>query len=129
MAKTREPFGGPTMDDGARQAALRVGSNTPGAGMLPRTACRDPTLTVPTGKRARAAFGAFIGKQRYQLTRLGRRVAVLFTKAYGGVLAPGLSAVDARLPEDVAAGHPLTKAWRQWESVLDAFIQGELIAA
>jgi hypothetical protein len=28
---------------------------------------------------------------RYQLTSLGRRVAVLFTKTYGRVLAPGLS--------------------------------------
>ena len=30
----------------------------------------------------------------YRLTSVGRRVAVLFTKAYGRVLAPGLSALD-----------------------------------
>jgi hypothetical protein len=36
---------------------------------------------------------------RYQLTSLGRRVAVLFTKTYGRVLAPGLSALDLRLPQ------------------------------
>jgi hypothetical protein len=35
---------------------------------------------------------------RYQLTSLGRRVAVLFTKTYGRVLAPGLSALDPHLP-------------------------------
>jgi hypothetical protein len=31
------------------------------------------------------------GHHRYQLTPLGRRVAVLFTTVYGGVLAPGLA--------------------------------------
>jgi len=68
-----------------------------------------------------------VGKQLYQLTSLGRRVAVLSTKAYGRVLAPGLSALDPRLPDEVAVRHPLTKAWRQLESVLDAFIKKELI--
>jgi hypothetical protein len=33
-------------------------------------------------------------RNRYQLTNLGRRVAVLFTKAYGRLLAPGLAALD-----------------------------------
>src|SRR5882724_5164522 len=49
---------------------------------------------------------------RYQLTPLGRRVAVLFTKTYGRVLAPGLSALDPYLPEEVAAGNHLSTAWR-----------------
>jgi hypothetical protein len=35
---------------------------------------------------------------RYQLTELGRRVAVLFTKAYGRVLAPGLIVLDPKAP-------------------------------
>ena len=35
---------------------------------------------------------------RYQLTPLGRRVAVLFTKIYGRVLAPGLVVLDPHLP-------------------------------
>ena len=38
------------------------------------------------------------GHHRYQLTPLGRRVAVLFTKVYGRVLAPGLAELDPRLP-------------------------------
>jgi hypothetical protein len=65
---------------------------------------------------------------RYQLTSLGRRVAVLFTKTYGRVLAPGLSALDPRLPEDVVARSPLTMAWRAFEQTLDDYIQGHLIA-
>jgi len=67
--------------------------------------------------------------QRYQLTELGRRIAVLFTKAYGRVLAPGLTALDPHLPEDVAARHPLATAWRQFGRALDDFIRTELIAA
>ena len=47
---------------------------------------------------------------RYQLTSLGRRVAVLFTKTHGRVLAPGLSALDLRLPEGVVARSRLTLA-------------------
>ncbi len=43
---------------------------------------------------------------RYQLTGLGRRVAVLFTKTYGRVLAPGLSVLDPRLPEGGGRGIP-----------------------
>jgi hypothetical protein len=54
---------------------------------------------------------------------------VLFTKAYGRVLAPGLSAMDPRLPPDVSARSSLATAWRRLESVLDDFIQEQLIAA
>ena len=35
---------------------------------------------------------------RYQLTPLGRRVAVLFTKVYGRVLAPGLAELEPKAP-------------------------------
>jgi hypothetical protein len=69
------------------------------------------------------------GTQRYQLASLGRRVAVLFTKTYGRVLAPGLSALDPRLPEDVAARNRLSTAWRGLERNLDEFIQANLVAA
>ena len=54
------------------------------------------------------------GTQRYQLPSLGRRVAVLFTKTYGRVLVPGLSALDLRLPEDVAARYTLSTRWRRF---------------
>jgi hypothetical protein len=67
--------------------------------------------------------------QRYQLTRLGRRVAVLFTKTYGRVLAPGLSALDPGLPEDVTGRSALSTAWRCFEKTLDDYMQAELIAA
>jgi len=60
---------------------------------------------------------------------LGRRVAVLFTKTYGRVLAPGLSALDPRLPEDVSVRSSLATAWRRLERILDDFIQTQLVAA
>jgi hypothetical protein len=67
--------------------------------------------------------------RRYQLTVIGRRVAVLFTKTYGRVLAPGLGALDPRLPEAVAGRSPLTVAWNRFESTLNDFIEGNLVAA
>lgn len=66
---------------------------------------------------------------RYQLTALGRRVAVLFTKTDGRVLAPGLVALDPQLPEELAARHPLPTAWRRLERAIDGFIQKRLLAA
>ena len=44
--------------------------------------------------------------QRYDLTDVGRRVTVLFTKTYGRVLTPGLAAMDPALPDDVAVTQP-----------------------
>ena len=66
---------------------------------------------------------------RYQLTALGRRVAVLFTKAYGRILAPGLTATDPTLPADLAKRHPLATAWRSLDRELDRFITAGLAAA
>jgi hypothetical protein len=66
---------------------------------------------------------------RSQLPSLGRRVAVRFTKTYGRVLAPGWSALDLRLPEDLRARSPLTRAWRTFERTLDDYIQAQMIAA
>jgi hypothetical protein len=67
--------------------------------------------------------------RRYQLTVVGRRVAVLFTKTYGRVLAPGLGILDPRLPETVTRRSPLAVAWHRLESALDEFIGGNLVAA
>jgi hypothetical protein len=67
--------------------------------------------------------------RRYQLTTLGRRVAVLFTKTYARVLAPGLIELDLALPDDVADRSPLSLRWRQFERALDDFIEQELVAA
>jgi hypothetical protein len=66
---------------------------------------------------------------RYQLTPLGRRVAVLFTKAYGRVLAPGLVQLDLRLPAHVAQRSPLAQSWRGFDHALDDYITHQLTAA
>jgi len=67
--------------------------------------------------------------RRYQLTDLGRRVAVLFTKTYVRVLAPGLIMLDPRLPQDLAARSPLATAWRRLARAIEEFIDAELVAA
>ena len=69
------------------------------------------------------------GHHRYQLTSLGRRVAVLFTKTYGRVLAPGLAALDPRLPAELVRRSPLAIAWRQFDCALDHFISQALTTA
>ena len=66
---------------------------------------------------------------RYQLTKFGRRVAVVFTKTYGRILAPGLSALDPYLPEEVTARSSLSTAWRCFERALDDFMQAQPVAA
>jgi hypothetical protein len=66
---------------------------------------------------------------RHQLTGLGRRIAVLFTKAYGRVLTPGLTALDPCLPEVVAQRSPLAMAWRTLDRALERFVADGLVAA
>lgn len=68
-------------------------------------------------------------RRRYQLTALGRRVAVLFTKTYSRILAPGLTALDGDLPAGVAPRSRLATTWRRFEGALDEFMQRGLIAA
>jgi hypothetical protein len=68
-------------------------------------------------------------KHRYELTSLGRRVAVLFTKAYGRVLAPGLALLDPVLPEGAGHRSPLATAWRNLGRALDDFAERSLLAA
>lgn len=80
------------------------------------------------------AGSAFVERQwiwfrRKELTDLGRRTAVLFAKAYERVLAPGLTALDTRLPQDVAGRHPVTLAWRRLDRALDDFMESRLSAA
>lgn len=66
---------------------------------------------------------------RYLLTPLGRRVAVLFTKTHGRVLAPGLTLLDPALPAELAQRSPVARAWRRFDHALDAFVDRQLIAA
>jgi len=68
------------------------------------------------------------GHHRYQLTTLGRRVAVLFTKAYGRVLTPGLAALDPHLPQELSRRSELATAWRRLDRTLDQFIDDGLAA-
>jgi hypothetical protein len=69
------------------------------------------------------------GHHRYQLTPLGRQVAVLFTKAYGRVLTPGLTMLDPKLADDIRQRSPLATTWRQFHHALDQFITDGLAAA
>jgi hypothetical protein len=69
------------------------------------------------------------GSHRYQLTPSGRAVAVLFTKAYGRILGPGLAALDPQLPSDQARRSPLALAWKDLSKELDRFITHRLAAA
>ena len=68
-------------------------------------------------------------KHRYELTPTGRRVAVLFTKAYGRVLAPGLALLDPALPAEIAARSRLATAWRALDRALEDFTRRSLVAA
>jgi hypothetical protein len=63
---------------------------------------RQATYDLRRLKR-KGLIARIAGTNRYQLTNLGRRVAVLFTKTYGRVLAPCLSALDPGRPKDVTA--------------------------
>jgi hypothetical protein len=87
-------------------------------------------LTYDLGRLRRKGLTAQIqGTQRCQLAPLGRHMAVLFTKTYGRLLAPGWSVLDPRLPADVVARSPLGMAWHGFERSLDEFIQAKLVAA
>src|SRR5262245_61553453 len=66
---------------------------------------------------------------RYQLTPSGRAIAVLFTKTYGRVLAPGLTELDPRLPPELAKRSPLATAWRTLDHALNQYIDHGLAAA
>jgi len=65
----------------------------------------------------------------YRLTSLGRRVAVLFTKTYERVLAPGLRMLDGTLPEEIVERTPLAISWRRFENALDDFLHAAVVAA
>jgi hypothetical protein len=89
--------------------------------------CRQATYDIRRLKR-KGLIAKVAHSRRYQLTGLGRRVAVLFTKTYGRVLAPGLSALDPYLPEDVAGRSAVGVAWRGFEKELDDFMEAKLTA-
>ncbi len=65
----------------------------------------------------------------YHLTPLGRAVAVLFLKAHGRILGPGLSLFDQALPPELTRASPVALAWRRLDTVLDDFMEHQMIAA
>src|ERR1700746_3059672 len=67
--------------------------------------CRQATYDLRRLKR-KELIAKVAHTNRYQLTKLGRQVAVLFTKTYGRILAPGLSALDPHLLEELVTPNP-----------------------
>jgi hypothetical protein len=67
--------------------------------------------------------------QRYELTDLGRMIAVFFTKTHVRILNPGLAELDPHLPEDIANHSDLARHWRGFEHALDQRIRQAAIAA
>ena len=67
--------------------------------------------------------------RRYQLTALGRRVAMLFTKTYCRVLTPGLAVLDVTLPSEITGRSPLGTAWNHFEQALAKYLENALVAA
>ena len=69
------------------------------------------------------------GRRRYQLTPLGHRVAVLFTKVYGARPRTRLGRVRPKAPTDLAHRRELAHAWRQLDRHLNQFTNAALTAA
>lgn len=89
---------------------------------------RQATYDLRRLKR-KALISKLAHTRRYQLTALGRRVAVLFTKTYSRILAPGLTALDADLSASVAQRSQLATTWRRFEDALGQFMDRSLVAA
>ncbi|MBV9325507.1 MAG: hypothetical protein JO352_17170 [Chloroflexi bacterium] len=79
--------------------------------------------------RRKALIRRLPKSHRYQLTPFGRRTAVLFTKAHGRVLGPGLALLDPLVSDDLARQSPLACAWRQLDLTLNDFVDRQLHAA
>lgn len=90
--------------------------------------CRHATYDLRRLKR-KGLISKIPKSHRYQLTSLGRSVAVLFTKTYGRVLTPALTALDPNLPEQLARRSPLATAWRRLDKALDKYANDALTAA
>jgi hypothetical protein len=111
------------------EASASVNSSTRCTRSCTRVTALIKRRTTYDASGVRALIVKVPHTRRYQLTALGRRVAVLFTKTYGRVLAPGLSALDPQLPADVAARIPLAVAWRRFEHAFEEFTHASLAAA
>jgi len=117
-------------DDGEGEFVLQSAPTTPGAASLTDEPYTSRQATYDLRRlRRKALIERLPHSQRYRLTPLGRRVAVLFIKAHGRVLTPGLAWLDNRLPADIATRSPLAVAWRQLDRALDGFIADQMVAA
>jgi hypothetical protein len=67
--------------------------------------------------------------QRYELTDLGRMIAVFFTKTYVRILNPGLAELDPQLPAEIANRSDLARTYRAFERALNQRIKQAAIAA
>jgi Mn-dependent DtxR family transcriptional regulator len=67
--------------------------------------------------------------QRYELTDLGRMIAVFFTKTHVRILNPGLAHLDPQLPQKIAKQSEIACTWRAFEHAIDRLIQQAAIAA
>ena len=65
--------------------------------------------------------------QRYEVTDVGRMIAVFFTKTYVQILNPSLAELDPQLPDEIAAKHPLARHRRAYEHALDQRIAAATI--
>ena len=54
---------------------------------------------------------------------------MLFVKTYGRLLAPGLTALDLELPEELTKRSPVAVAWRAFNRTLDEHFERALLAA
>ena len=66
---------------------------------------------------------------RYELTDLGRMIAVFFTKTHTRIVNPSLAELDPKLPDPIARTTPLGRPRRDFERALEARIQQAAIAA
>jgi hypothetical protein len=56
-------------------------------------------------------------------------VEVLFTKTYGRIISPELTAMDRNLPDEVALSSPFARAWRRFVGALDKLVESGRLAA
>jgi hypothetical protein len=89
--------------------------------------CRQATYDLRRLKR-KGLIVKLQRSHRYQLTDLGRRVDVLFTKTYRRILTPGPTALDPRLPHEVVATS-VAIARRHLDETLDQFMRTRMVAA
>lgn len=98
------------------------------AGLIPDYTARQMTCDLRRLRR-KGLIRRVPGSEQYELTDHGRRIAVFFTKTYTRVVNPSLAELDPALPDDIAQRSPLARAWRAFETALDARIAAAHLTA